>query len=125
MLEMESVPCTDPVLLGLNVTDTVTVLFGVRLVPDALALNPLPVAFTADMATLAVPESVSVKVFVAGVPTVTLPKERLVVGVVSCELGAAVPVPESVIFSGLFVASLLIVSVPVDAPVAPGLNFTV
>jgi hypothetical protein len=112
LLETESVPCTAPVLLGLNVTETESVLLGFTLVADALALNPVPVAVTADMATLAVPESVSVTVFVAGVPTVTLPNARLVVGVVSFDDGGATPVPESVMFSGLFVALLEIDNVP-------------
>ena len=79
---------------------------------DALAMNPVPVAVTADIATLAVPESVSVTVFVAGVPTVTFPNARLVVGVVSLEDGGATPVPETLILRGLFVASLVMVSVP-------------
>jgi hypothetical protein len=112
-------------LLGLNVTDTETVLFGFTLVLAGLALNPVPVALTAVIDTFAVPEFVSVTVFVDGVPMVTLPNAKLVVCVVKLDFGAATPVPETLIVSGLFVASLLIVSVPCDAPAAAASNLTV
>jgi hypothetical protein len=112
-------------LPGLNVTTTETVLFGFTPVLDALALNPAPVAVTDDIATFAVPESVSVTVLLADVPTVTLPNARLVVGVVKLELGGTVPVPVTPTVRGLLLASLLIVRVPCDAPVTVGSNFTV
>jgi hypothetical protein len=88
------------------------------------ALNPAPVALTVEIATFAVPASVSVIDLVTGLPTVTFPNATLVALGESCEVGAVTPVPESVICTGEFAALLATVTVPLAPPVCAGSNFT-
>jgi hypothetical protein len=111
--------------VGLNVTETVVWPLGVRvLFVPPVALSPVPVTVTVVTDTFAVPESVRVMDFVTGLPSVTLPKATLVALGVSCEVGAATPVPERVICTDGFVALLATVSVPLAAPVCVGSNVT-
>jgi hypothetical protein len=125
LLEMDNVPLTAPLAVGLNVTETVAVPLGVRFAPPAIfVLNPEPVAPTVEIDTFAVPVSVSVIDLVTGLPTVTFPNATLVALGESCEVGAVTPVPESDICTAEFVALLATVTVPLAAPVCAGSNFT-
>jgi hypothetical protein len=125
LLEMDNVPLTAPAAVGLNVTETVAVPLGSRFSSGPpFALNPAPVALTAEIDTFAAPASVSVIDLVTGLPTVTLPNATLVVLGESCEVGAVTPVPESDISTGEFAALLATVTVPLALPVCAGSNFT-
>jgi len=120
-------PVAFPAAAGLKVTDTVTEPFGVRVTFDPpLTVNPLPLADTLLIATLAVPESVSVTVCTAEFPTVRLPKLTFVELACSCE-DAATPVPVSAISIEELAALLSTESVPWALPAAFGakLNDTV
>ena len=86
-------------------------------------MKPVPVIAAEFTVTAAVPEEVSVNGIVFAAFTVSLPKFRLEVLSVSCGLAAAVPVPlkATVAVPPVF-ELLLMVSCPVTAPVAVGLN---
>ncbi len=58
-------------------------------------------------------------------PTRMLPKETLVGEAFSKNVGAAVAVPDKATVGGVFGALLVIVSVPLNVPVAVGANLTV
>ncbi len=128
MLEMDRSPCTPPTPAGSKPTLTFTDSLGasVTFVPP-VALNPLPVADTAEMATFAVPTFVMVSISPVGVPTVTLPKLKLIELAVSWDdAGAlAMPVPDKLRASDEFEASLEINSLPCALPVVVGPKFTV
>jgi hypothetical protein len=79
LLDIESFPVTPPTPVGPKFTETVTDWLGVRVTFDPpLALNPLPVAETVEILTLALPVSVRVTSCAVDVPTVTFPKFTLV-----------------------------------------------
>ena len=99
--------------VGFNVTG--------RLAPTIVKAAPLIEAELTVTAEL--PVEVSVTDCVAGEFTVTLPKLKLAVLTDSCGSAAAVPVPLRATIAVLPVVELLVmVSCPVAAPVAVGLN---
>jgi hypothetical protein len=72
-------PVTAPAVVGSNVTVSVAVWPGVRIVPfvTPLALNPAPVVVTPEIVTFALPVFVSVEVCELDVFTVCVPKLKL------------------------------------------------
>src|ERR1700683_1705934 len=87
-------PVTAPAVVGSNVTVSVAVWPGVRIVPfvTPLALNPAPVAVSPDIVTLALPVFVSVEVCELDVFTVCVPKLKLA-GLADSVCVAVMPVP--------------------------------
>jgi len=93
LLAMVREPVAFPAAVGSKVTDRVTEAFGVSVTFEPpLTVKPLPLADTLLIATLAVPESVSVTVCTAEFPTVRFPKLTFVELACSCE-DATTPVP--------------------------------
>ena len=92
-----------------------------KLLPTMVKAAPL---MEAELTVTAeVPVDVKVTDCVVGEFTVTLPKLRLAVLTLSCGFAAAVPVPLRATAAVLPEAELLLmVTCPVDAPVAVGLN---
>ncbi len=86
-----------------------------------LAENPGPSVLIPVMLRLAVPELLSVTLFVLLCPTVMLPKLRLVGFAVSMP---ATPVPVRPIVSGWVLAELDTETLPFAPPLAVGLNCT-
>ena len=82
----------------------------------------MPLAAAAEIVRLEPPLFVSVSVSDFELPTVTLPKLKLV-GFADSVPGVT-PVPESAMFSGELEASEIIARLPLTAPVAVGANFT-
>ena len=75
LLGIVTLPVTLPVLAGVNVTFSVVLCPGDKIVPDApLALKPGPEMLTFESVTLAVPEFVTEIGCDATLPTLTLPK---------------------------------------------------
>jgi hypothetical protein len=92
LLEIERLPCAAAADVGSKLTDIATEPFGVNVTFEPpLALNPAPVAETAEIVTLEVPASVRLMVFVTGVPTITLPNATLVALAASCEGSDSAP----------------------------------
>lgn len=86
-----------------------------------LTLNPEPLAVTAEIAMLALPEFASVIVCFPLLPRTMLPKLTLLGVAVSAEL-VATPVPESEIVWGEFGALSVKLIVPDAAPATVGAN---
>ena len=87
--------------------------------------KPVPASITECTVRAAVPEEVSINVFVDVVFTVTLPKARLPALRFNCGVGAAVPVPLRVTALVPPLEELLeTVMVPPAAPVAVGSKLT-
>ena len=79
-----------------------------------LIVNPAPVTLAAEMVRLEPPELVSVSLSVLLLPTVTLPKLKLVgLGVI---WPCVTPVPESAMLRGELLASEMIARFPVLLP---------
>jgi hydrogenase/urease accessory protein HupE len=109
--------------VGSNRKLSVTIWLGFNVIgnvaPDTV--NPVPVNAAELMVTGAVPVEVKVTGCVDAVLTVTLPNVREAALVVSCGIGAAVPVPLRLTTAVLPVDELLwIVSCPSAAPVTVG-----
>jgi len=117
--------CIDPVTLpaelgpktALNVVLLPVAMVTGAAIPDVL--NPVPVAVTDDIVTLALPPFVSVKLCELLVPVVTLPNAALVGVAANC---GCVPVPFKGIASGEFGALLTIDMLPLAAPLVVGAN---
>ena len=86
-------------------------------------LKPVPVAPTLDIVTLAFPLFVKVTLSALLLPTLTLPKLKLVV-LSPNSFVAATPVPLSAIAIGEFGALLVRVTEPLTVPAAVGANTT-
>ena len=87
--------------------------------------KPVPASITECTVSAALPEEVSVRVFVDVVFTVTLPNARLPALRVSCGVGAAVPVPLRVTVLVPPLEELLeTVMVPLAAPITVGSKVT-
>jgi hypothetical protein len=116
-------PVTAPAVVGSNVTVSVAVCPGVRIVPlvTPLALNPAPVVVSPEIVTLEFPVFVSVEVCDVDVFTVCVPKLKLVGFAVSVAVAATpVPVKLMVICDGVpFVVNC---TDPVTAPAPVGAN---
>lgn len=126
-LEIERFPCAAPGPDGSKVTFTVADCFGTNVTFNPpFALNPLPVVATAEIVMLAVPTSTKVTNWELEVPTVKLPKFKLVELAVSWEDSEffGIPAPDNERFNDEFEASLDTDSVPFALPVAFGLKFT-
>src|SRR5258708_24982362 len=80
LLMAAALPVTLPVAAGAKVTFKVAVCAGVRIVPvdTPLALKPAPEMLTFEIATLELPEFVSVTVRRLLLPVFTFPKLKLV-----------------------------------------------
>jgi hypothetical protein len=124
LLTIETLPVALPVALGENFAANVVLCpaFNVNGVARPVMLNPVPDALPAEIATLAVPEFVSVTFTDALAPTSRLPKFTL--------LGFAVrfpctPVPLSAIETFGSLAVLVIRMFPATAPTLVGANCAV
>ena len=91
-------PVTAPAVVGSNVTVSVAVWPGVRIIPfvTPLALNPAPVVATPEIVTLALPVFVSVEVCELDAFTVCVPKLKLV-GFADSVCADTMPVPVKLI----------------------------
>jgi hypothetical protein len=127
LLLMVIFPLAAPVVVGSNWTCSVTDWFGFSVTGKlwATIVKPAPVIAVELTVTADVPEEVSVTVIDFAVFTVSLPKLRLDALTVNWGLAAAVPVPlKATLAVPPVIELLLIVSCPVTAPVAVGLNWT-
>jgi len=94
LLETTNFPEADPAVCGLKLTVTATDWFGFKIILEPpVTPKPVPVAETVEMSTSAFPVFVSSTLCVVVVPTVTLPKFKLV-GLAESVTVAATPVPE-------------------------------
>jgi hypothetical protein len=116
-----TLPLEFPVVVGANATLSVTVWFGVSVVPPLTppALNPAPVVVTFEIVTFELPLFVRVTSNVIALPMLTLPKLR-VVGLATSIWVTATPFPLRAIVSGEFGASLASETDPESLPVEPG-----
>lgn len=122
-----SCPDTAPSRLGKNWIVSVVVAPGLREIGKAPPMmeKPVPVIVGVFTVTADVPADFRVSNSVEEVPTVTVPKFRLVVLTVKTGLGATAPVPERATVEVLPVLELLpIVNWPVAALAVVGANFT-
>lgn len=124
LLVTDTLPLAAPAVVGANVTVKVVVCPAFRLAgaDHPLSVNPVPEMECAEIETAEVPVFVNVTDTGAVEPTATLPKLSLAGLADSPPL--AIPVPLSEIANGEFEASLVMVKVPVAAPVALGANWT-
>jgi hypothetical protein len=123
LLTMETLPLAAPDTVGANCTVTVTLWFGAKVTappPEAIE-NPAPDAVIALTATFAFPVLVILKVCDPVLPTVTLPKGK-VVGVTDSVCVDATPVPLNVSVDGEFGALLVSERVPVTLVADVGAN---
>ena len=123
LLLIVSVPAAEPAAVGANVTFSIAVWVGFNVsgnvAPDTV--KPVPLIVAELIVNGAVPVEVIVNGSVALDPIPTSPKFRAVVLTVNCGLDAACPELVSLTTVVAFVGeSLLIVSVPVFAPVVIG-----
>ena len=118
-----TLPDTLPAAVGANTTFSVADWFGVRVVPALrpLVLNPAPAGATPEIVTFEFPLFVMVTLEELLLPSLTLPKLRLV-GLAPSKCVAATPVPLSEIASGEFGALLTSEMDPFTAPADPGAN---
>lgn len=118
-------PLTAPTAVGANETVSFALCppFRVSGVVIPLTLNPVPVIPTCDTDTLELPVFVIVSESVPILPTLTLPKLRLV-GLAANAPGVT-PVPDTGIVNVEFVAVEVTVRLPLTAPAAVGINATV
>lgn len=125
LLMIDTLPATAPPAVGANSTVNVEDWFGLRISPAVtpLEVNPAPVTFTAEIATLAFPVFVTDKLSELLLPVFRLPKFRLVVLKLSTRVDAT-PVPLSAIVSGELGELLVITTEPLTAPAAVGAKFT-
>ena len=121
LLVIDTLPLTAPPAVGSNVTVNVADWFGLRISPAVtpLDVNPAPVTFTAEIATLAFPVFVTARLSELLLPVFTLPKFRFVVLRLS-ECVDATPVPLSAIARGELGELLVITTEPLTAPAAVG-----
>lgn len=111
LLVIVSCPVRAPVVAGSNCNCNVRVCVGFRVtgkLPPTI-VNPAPVIVAELTVTALVPVEVKVSVCVVGVFSAMLPKFRLVVLTVNCELPAATPVPFRVTEDVLPVVELLLI----------------
>src|SRR5882672_5904097 len=115
-------PLTAPATVGANLTEKVTVWVGVKVTGNVSPVteSPAPVTLAAEIVTFAPPVFVSVSDKLALLPICTLPNERLVGFAES--VPALTPVPESGIVRVGFEPSDVMVTLPLAAPVAMGVN---
>jgi hypothetical protein len=120
-------PLAVPVVVGRNCTCNVIDCVGFSVIgklPPTIA-KPVPVTAAGFTVTGEVPVDVNVNDCVVAVFTVTLPKLRLAALTASCGLSAAVLVPLRATTAVEPVdESLLIVTCPLEIPVAVGRNWT-
>jgi hypothetical protein len=124
LLAIETLPVTAPAAVGVYFTLNVAVCptFNVDGDVTPVAVKPLPVTVTPEIATAACPEFVNVEVNVELLPTATLPKLSVPGFSVNCPTAAADPVPESAIVDGDVGSLLVIEMLPVSLPAAVGAN---
>ena len=90
-----------------------------------LALNPAPVTVTPEIVTFELPLLVIDVVSELLLPSLTLPKDKLV-GLDPSKKVAADPVPDKLIVVGELVALLVMVTLaPLTAPAIVGANITI
>jgi hypothetical protein len=127
LLLTEICPTAAPVAVGSNCTGRLTDWVGLSVIgklPPAI-VKPVPEMAAEFTVTGEVPVDVRVKVCVAGVFTVTVPKLRLAVLTANCGFATAVPVPLRATTAVLpFVELLFTESCPAAAPVVVGSNCT-
>jgi hypothetical protein len=125
LLAMEILPLTAPVACGANCAVSVTLCEGANVTAEPpLRVKPVPLMLALEIATLALPVFVTVMLFVAVLPTVTLPKLTLAGFTDKLEV-AATPVPLSANAAVAVVALLTIDTLPVAAPALFGANCSV
>jgi hypothetical protein len=120
-------PLAAPVPAGANVTVAVVLDPAPRIFGSVrpLTLKPDPVAFAAEIVRPEFPPFVNVTVFVALLPTATLPNGRLVGEAFNNTVAAAVlAVPLSETGDAVFVALLASDIEPEYVPAVAGANFT-
>jgi hypothetical protein len=127
LLVIVSFPVAAPAAVGANCTFTVADCEGLRVsgkLPPTME-NPAPVMAAELTVTAELPDEVSVNDSVAEELSATLPKLSDVAPTVNCGVPAVVPVPLREMTAVAPLAELLlIVSLPVAAPVAVGVNLT-
>ena len=98
-------------MVGSNCSCNVRVCVGLRVTGKLppIIVNPVPVIVAELTVTALVPVDVKVRVCVVGVFTAILPKFRLVLLTVNCELPAATPVPLRVTEDVLPIVELLLI----------------
>jgi hypothetical protein len=124
LLAIVKLPVAAPAEVGANVTVTVAVWLGVRVVPAApLALKPVPEAVALAIVTFELPLFVSVTVRELLLPSLTLLKFKLE-GFALSSCVAVWPVPLSAIESGEFGALLTSEMEPMAFPLVVGAKTT-
>lgn len=121
-------PIAAPRAVGANCTVKLALWPGVSVngrVRAGVMLNAAPVTFAAVTVKFDPPVLLRVMDCVLAAPTVTSPKLRLVGFAVSWLPAGVMPLPERLRMVGGFVASLVTVTFPVEAPAASGENATV
>lgn len=127
LLLMVSAPVAAAAVVGANFTLSVNVCFGFKVTGnvDPDTVNPVPLIVAELICTADVPLEVNVTADVAFEPTATLPKLSELGLTVNCGVVVLVPVPLRLTETELCLAALLaIVSAPVAALAAVGVNFT-
>ena len=123
LLAIEMLPVSTPVAVGSNTAVKFADWPALNVIGVAIPvkLNPVPVALTCVIVTLALPEFVRVTVWSAAFPTALLPKLMLP-GFTVNVAPAATPVPTRVSVWGVFGALSVNTIVPFAAPATVGAN---
>jgi len=126
LLTTDTLPVTLPTTVEANATFSVIDWLGTKVAPGAtpFVLNPAPLTVTLETVTFEFPLFVSVTFCEFVLPTVTLPKFRIV-GLAVNVSGATTPVPLSAIAVGDVGALLVNDRLPVTLPEVEGAKLTV
>jgi hypothetical protein len=119
---MVTLPLADPDIVGANATVKLVLWPAIKVIGALIppSVKPDPLTATCEIVMLDVLELVTVSESDCVLPTVTLPKLKL--AEFEPREPDAMPLPESEIVVGLFVASLVMVLVALKAPAAFGVK---